>query len=107
MKTGIALLTILFCLPLYAFAGENQFRFVKAENRGEAARTFTYECLETGILVEMQQRYNETLKCEEVKFAGISMCDIWSSDITPPDRFAELVNRACFNTKRMQAKVTP
>jgi len=103
MRIATAVLAIVLFLPWQGLAAEASFRYVKAEKAGDL-RVFTYECLESGLLVQMQQRYNQAKECEEVKFDGVLRCDTWSSDIHEAERFTELVNRACHNTQRMQAR---
>jgi len=102
MRVMIATLAALLFLPWQGLAEETNFRYVKAEKAGDL-RVFTYECLQSGILIQMQQRHNQEKNCEEVRFDGVLRCDTWQADIHESERFAELVSRACYNTQRMQA----
>jgi len=103
MKIATAVLATLLLLPWQGLAAEASFRYVKAEKTGDL-RVFTYECLGSGLLVQMQQRYNQEKNCEEVRFNGVLRCDTWATDIHEAERFTELVNRACYNSQRMQAR---
>ena len=103
MRIATAVLAIVLFLPWQGLAAEASFRYVKAEKAGDL-RVFTYECLQSGILIQMQQRHNQEKNCEEVRFDGVLRCDTWQADIHEAERFEELVSRACYNTQRMQAR---
>ena len=91
----IYLLFLIFALiSIPALAQEPVAKFV-AFKQIEDNHMFAYQCVETGNFVEVEQRYNQFTKSEEVRFLVNNRHGEWITKGISADIYRFLMNKAC------------
>ena len=76
-------------------AGNPLVKFVGLKKQQDDRHLFGYQCKATGHMVEVEQRYNEYSKAEEVRFLVNKEYGEWITKGISPDLYRYFMERAC------------
>lgn len=93
-KFVVFLFIACLCLPTICFAQNPHMKYV-AVKKTESGRTFVYKCSSSGYSVEVEQRYNNYAKSEEIRFVVNQTPGEWITDGISPDIYIFLARDAC------------
>ena len=88
------LFLLVLLVPGTVLGGEHLAKFV-AVKKVDTNRMFAYQCVATGNMVEVEQRYNSNAKAEEIRFLVNHQYDEWITKGVSPDLYHFLMAKAC------------
>ncbi len=93
LKSSLVLLLV-FLVPCVVFGGEPVAKFIAIKHIDQN-HMFAYRCMDTGNVVEVEQRYNPNARSEEVRFLVDGQHGEWLTKGINSDLYRYFMRKAC------------
>ena len=94
MRKMTLILVMTMALPMLAVAGEPYMKLVKVNHVADD-HIFLYQCTQTGNAIQVEQRYNQNTKAEEIRFVANANAGEWITKGVSPEIYRYFGNKAC------------
>ena len=94
MKKIILALIVTMSIPMVSAAADSYLSLKKVKHIGED-HIFVYQCNQTGKAIEVEQRYNNNSKAEEIRFITNHKAGEWITKEINPKIYRYFGEKAC------------